>query len=115
MDEERLTYFRGRLEALRADTLAEAERTSDESAPVELDQSRVGRLSRMDAMQQQAMAKAQKERRGLLLKRIEGAFQRMDAGNYGQCVKCGVAIDEQRMEFDPTAFFCPACAEKAKR
>ncbi len=115
MNEEQLQHYRERLTKLRQETLDEAERVADDSAPVELDQSRVGRLSRMDAMQQQAMAKAQKQRRELQLKRIEGAFQRIEAGNYGQCVKCGEAIAEERMEFDPTAFFCPPCAEKAKR
>lgn len=53
-----LNYFKkcleGRLEAI----MARQEAQEENEAPVELDQSRVGRLSRMDAMQQQAMAQA---------------------------------------------------------
>jgi len=114
MDQDKREYFRQRLEHLeeviRADKTTHAE---DEAAP-ELDQQRVGRLSRMDAMQQQAMAVALGRRRDIQLKRIQGAYTRLDEGTYGQCAKCGETIPEERLDIDPTAFFCVKCAAEAE-
>jgi len=87
--------------------------TSDESAAVvELDQSKVGRLSRMDAMQAQAMAKASGQRREAMLRNIEAALQRIDDGDYGLCRDCDAPIDPRRLEFDPTALRCIECESK---
>lgn len=105
---------RERLSTLRESLLQEKYDATDSAAPVELDQTRVGRLSRMDSMQQQAMAMEQNRRRDVQLKRIEGAFQRLDKGTYGLCVTCREPIGTERIEFDPTVFFCQACAAKAE-
>jgi len=92
---------RGRLLALREE-LESIVASSDESAAVvELDQSRVGRLSRMDALQAQAMAQASSQRRKAALRNIEAALKRIDDGVYGLC---------RRLEFDPTALRCIDCA-----
>ena len=78
---DRLLKLREELEAVAA--------TSDESAAVvELDQSKVGRLSRMDALQAQAMAKATGQRREAMLRNIEAALKRVDEDTYGQCHDC---------------------------
>ena len=115
MDSEKTEDIRERLAVLRADLTAEKEAAAESIAPVELDQARVGRLSRMDSMQQQAMAQEQDRRRDTQLKRIEGAFQRLDKGIYGNCVTCKATIGAERLEFDPTVFFCQTCAAKAER
>ena len=52
-------------------------RDSDNSRPVELDQTKVGRLSRMDAMQSQAMAKETQRRRKNDITRIDAAIKRI--------------------------------------
>ncbi len=82
------------------------------AAPVELDQTRVGRLSRMDAMQEQAMAKASQQRLGIELKRIDGALRRLDEGGYGECLGCGDDIAEGRLQVDPAATLCIQCASR---
>lgn len=115
MTPDELEQARGRLTALRVALLVEKEAAAESVAPVELDQARLGRLSRMDSMQQQAMAQEQDRRRDTQLKRIEGAFQRLDKGNYGDCVTCRQTISAERIEFDPTVFFCQHCASKAER
>ncbi len=87
--------------------------TSEESAAVvELDQSKVGRLSRMDAMQAQAMAKASGQRREAVLRNIEAALKRIDDGEYGLCRDCDESINPKRLEFDPTALRCIECESK---
>lgn len=78
---------------------------------VELDQTRIGRLTRMDALQSQAMSKAAGERRKEQLVEIARAIRRIDEGDYGRCLECDEEISEGRLEFDPAARFCIRCAK----
>ncbi len=84
---------------------------ADERKPVELDQQSVGRLSRMDAMQVQAMAQAVDARRQARLRRIEAALQRIEAGDYGACADCGEDIPAKRLAVDPATERCVDCAQ----
>ena len=89
--------------------------TGDEAAAVvELDQSKVGRLSRMDAMQAQAMAQASVERREAMLREIAAALQRIDRGHYGLCRLCDEPINPKRLEIDPTTVLCIDCANRTE-
>jgi DnaK suppressor protein len=85
--------------------------TGDE-APVQLDQTRVGRLSRMDALQSQALAQNVRRRREERLIAIARALQRMDEDEYGYCLSCGEDMDAKRLGFDPAVERCVSCAEK---
>jgi DnaK suppressor protein len=115
MDSTQLNIIKAGLRSLRDELLSDKEQATEGTSPVELDQARLGRLSRMDEMQQQAMAQELDRRRDIQLKRIEGAFQRLERGTYGKCMKCGIAIGTKRLELDPTAFFCIECAERAEK
>lgn len=84
--------------------------SANDRAPVELDQTRVGRLSRMDALQQQAMAQATDNRRTMELARIDAALQRVERGDFGFCVACDEPIEEKRIALDPTLPTCVDCA-----
>ena len=78
---------------------------------VELDQARVGRLSRMDAMQAQAMSRETgRRRRGYLLD-IDTALERIHSGEYGSCYECDEPIHPGRLQADPAARLCIICAE----
>lgn len=83
---------------------------ADARATVTLDQAAVGRLSRMDAMQQQQMALAEQRRRQQGLARIEAALGRLADGNYGECTACGELVAEARLAMDPAITLCLACA-----
>ncbi|MGF1620552.1 MAG: TraR/DksA family transcriptional regulator [Rhodomicrobiaceae bacterium] len=85
--------------------------SSEGRGAVTLDQQSVGRVSRIDAMQQQAMAQEAERRRLLRRRRIESALKRLDEGDFGYCVHCGEAIAEERLKFDPTVPSCVACAK----
>ncbi len=78
--------------------------------PVTLDQQSVGRLSRMDAMQQQAMAQATERQRLIDLQKIHAALKRVDTGDFGYCEKCGDEIAEERLKIDPAVAMCVKCA-----
>ncbi|NCF79775.1 MAG: TraR/DksA family transcriptional regulator, partial [Alphaproteobacteria bacterium] len=80
--------------------------SADDSAPVELDQTQQGRLSRMDALQQQAMAAETQRRRQREVYLLDAALKRLDEGEYGYCVNCGEAIEPQRLALDPATPFC---------
>ena len=98
------------------DALLEVSESSKESAnTVELDQTRVGRISRMDALQAQAMAKESNRRRQLALQRIDSALKRIEADDYGYCAVCDEQIMVDRLEADPAALLCIGCASKAER
>ncbi|MEM8773434.1 MAG: TraR/DksA C4-type zinc finger protein [Pseudomonadota bacterium] len=95
-----------RLTALAAeDALGEAGQ-----ATVELDQQAVGRLSRMDALQNQAMAKATDARRGIERTRLEAALARIEEGEFGYCEDCGDDIAAGRLKLNPAATKCIECA-----
>lgn len=80
------------------------------AAVVELDQQAIGRLSRMDALQNQAMAKAGATRRRNERQRLVAALARIDAGDYGLCEECGDDIVPARLDLDPAAGKCISCA-----
>ena len=96
------------------DLKAELEQLSrmaeDDRATVELDQQSVGRLSRMDALQRQAMAEAAERARAVEIQKIDAALGRIDEGEYGYCLECGEDIAEKRLSVDPAASHCIKCA-----
>lgn len=108
-----LAAIRRTLERERAEILEMSADTAESRRPVELDQQSVGRLSRMDAMQVQAMAQAVDARRRGRLKRIESALKRLDAGDYGYCLDCDEEIPAKRIAIDPVTERCVDCAADA--
>lgn len=107
-----LSLVKEKLHQLR-DELLQVEQSGNEAAKtVELDQSAVGRLSRMDALQSQAMAKESQQRRMIQKQRIDSALQRIENGNFGTCVTCEEDIHPKRLAVDPTTLLCLDCAKK---
>lgn len=105
-----LETARALLQTRRDELMRLASSTAEDSAPVELDQTRVGRLSRMDALQGQAMAQETARRREVELQRIDAALARVDAGDYGYCVRCDEEIAPARLKIDPATPTCVDCA-----
>ena len=102
--------MRDRLLTRREELLALAESSAESRKPVELDQTSVGRLSRMDALQGQAMALETEQRRKNELAKIDAALIRMDEDEYGWCLNCGEEIAPKRLELDPATAMCIDCA-----
>ena len=101
---------RARLEARRRELEEWADATAADRSTVELDQQRQGRLSRMNALQGQAMAEEAARRRQVELDRIDAALGRLDAGEYGYCLACGEEIAPARLDADPAIPTCVDCA-----
>ncbi len=106
--------MRKKLLEMKQELLRLAETGDEAAAVVELDQTKVGRLSRMDAMQAQAMAQASVQRREAMLRQIDAALKRIDDGEYGYCRDCGEPVDPRRLEVDPTALLCIDCASRSE-
>ena len=104
-------HFKRLLLNQQSELQALSEMGDEASKPVELDQTRVGRLSRMDALQGQAMSLESRRRRELELVRIAKALKRFELGEYGECQNCGEEIASGRLEIDPSAALCIRCAE----
>ena len=96
------------------DEIAELDRlrgqARDSRAPVELDQQSIGRLSRLDAMQQQAMNIANDARRQHRQVALSAALKRIDDGDFGYCHKCDDLIGAGRLAIDPASMLCIRCA-----
>jgi DnaK suppressor protein len=110
MTPERQKVFRDRLLTLKAELDAADALGQDGQKTVELDQQSVGRLARMDALQNQAMAQAGGRRRAGQARRIAAALARLEEGSYGECLDCGEEISEKRLDLDPTTPLCISCA-----
>ncbi len=110
MNESDLERFRQNILATLADLQNQDKLGEEGQRTVTLDQQSVGRLSRMDAMQQQAMAKATQTRRNQMKIRIKNTLARMDEGEFGYCAECGEDIPIKRLELDPTVPTCVSCA-----
>lgn len=97
------------IEARIAELQAASLDTKDSRAAVELDQQSVGRLSRMDAMQHQAMAKAQEARRQTEIEGLRKALANLDGEDFGYCADCGDEISIERLIQNPRLVLCAAC------
>jgi RNA polymerase-binding transcription factor len=106
-----LTELKNHLDELQQQL--EAFLNLDEAAAetVELDQGKVGRLSRMDALQQQAMAQASSEAHKQQLVQVHRAQHRIEEGHYGYCEECGKTIPFARLQVQPEADFCVDCLQ----
>lgn len=102
--------FAMRLRADRERVVADLGAHRDAASTVVLDQTRVGRLSRQDALQAQQLALEAERRSKARLQRIDGALRRIDQDEFGDCFGCGEPILRARLESDPTVTRCLACA-----
>ncbi|MCL7423390.1 MAG: TraR/DksA family transcriptional regulator [Methylobacter sp.] len=115
---QKIDHYRSIIEQQLSETLRALEMADAADAGiVQLDQTRVGRLSRMDAMQQQAMSQSLKARLVQHQRRLEAALARIRDGSFGVCCDCGDELDEERLETEPAAPFCADCQDEieAKR
>lgn len=112
MNAEEIAQFRQSLLNLKSELEAEEETSKASGETVELDQARLGRLSRMDAMQTQQMALEETRRRQHRLVKVEGALRRIESDEYGCCYICDEEIDVRRLAVDPTNTRCIGCVGK---
>jgi DnaK suppressor protein len=111
MNNAKLNTYKKRLLTLQNELSHILDVTEASRKPVELDQTSVGRLSRMNAMQAQAMQLETGRRRKQELQRIDNALKRIESGDFGYCASCDEEIQEKRLYHDPTFPTCIGCAQ----
>jgi len=107
--------FRKLLHQQRKEILEVLESGKSAAGTVKLDQTSVGRLSRMDALQSQAMLQEATRRREQLLQDIDESLSKIESGDYGTCEQCGEEIAEKRLLFNPTVLYCIGCSSKLEQ
>ncbi len=107
---EQLSEIQETLESALRKLLKSMGMTEQAMETVVLDQTAVGRLSRIDSLQNQAMAKGLHEREQARLGQIQTALARLAAGQYGICLECDNPLEFGRLMVFPEAPTCPACS-----
>ncbi len=113
-DDINFHYFKKRLQERQHEIELIKTAKKEDSSPVELDQARIGRLSRMDAMQQKAMSQASDRLMDMEQQRIKTALKRIESEEFGYCILCDEDIAIKRLEFDPSLLMCISCAQEAE-
>lgn len=108
LSDEQRDQLAAALEALRGELEIGVARTGEGSRPVDLDEP-IGRLSRMEAMQQQQMAAANRRNLKVRLDQVRAALERIKAGDYGLCLECEEPIAYKRLAARPESRFCLRC------
>ena len=88
--------------------LAEEAKAAEDVAPIAPDKA-IGRLSRLDSMQIQEMAKNAQRRREKRIQDLKRALERMDAGTFGICERCSEWIEFERLNVQPESTACGKC------
>ena len=92
------------------DRLREESKSSGEEREAISPDVAIGRLSRLDSMQMQEVAKEAERRREERIGFLELALDRLDGGTYGRCEGCGEDIKFERLKVTPEATRCSKCA-----
>ena len=85
-------------------------RSKEDARPVDLDEP-IGRLTRMDAIQQQQMTKASRRSYETKLRQVRAALALFGKGEYGFCRLCEEPIGYPRLKARPEAPFCLSCQD----
>lgn len=103
-------HFDPKVRAELSDLHAVSALSKADRAPVALDQQSIGRVSRIDSLQVQAMAQAAEARRLARIRQLEFTLARLQDEEFGYCIECGEFIGLARLDIDPAALRCVACA-----
>jgi DnaK suppressor protein len=112
MNNSNLQKFEHLLETQRDELINCQQMAQSSTETVELDHASVGRVSRRDAMQSQAMAVETTRLRQQQLRKISTALALISSGDYGYCSVCDEEINLKHLEIDPASTMCVACASK---
>jgi len=115
LSQKQLEEFRSALDSLAIELAEILSETAEAARPVELDQPAIGRVSRIDAIQQQKMLEANREAQRARLQLVRSALHRMDDGEYGDCLSCGDEVGLPRLRARPESLNCIECQSARER
>ena len=109
LSEKQLGLLHSALISLEAQLEEQLQQAESAAAPVQLDQTLLGRVSRMDAMQQQSVAVSTRQHAQITLKKVRVALQAYEQGDYGYCRRCDEPIGFGRLQAQPESSLCLGC------
>ena len=109
LDDDTLAALRKELMDMRSQFEATLMRSASAAQPVELDQQAIGRVSRIDAIQQQKMVEANRARLKIRLGHVKAALTAIDEDDYGYCRRCEEEISVNRLKAKPETPICLTC------
>ncbi|MCG8669467.1 MAG: TraR/DksA family transcriptional regulator [Pseudomonadales bacterium] len=115
LTDKQLKVLSNKLDEMEAQLRAALDNNENSSNPVKLDQQLMGRVSRIDAIQQQEMASANRANQTLLLRKVLIAKKLIADGDYGYCRQCDELIGYQRLAIKPEATLCIKCQSAAEQ
>jgi DnaK suppressor protein len=108
LSDEQVEELAADLRALEVELREALELSRDGVKPVDLDEP-IGRVSRIDAIQQQKMAQNNRRGHEARLRMVSIALAAIDAGDYGLCRECEEPIAFRRLKARPESGYCLAC------
>ena len=112
MNDAELNRFKTLLLQQRDTLMASQQLGQSATETLALDQSSVGRVSRIDAIQSQSMTIETTRLRQQQLRQITTAIAMIESGDYGFCTECHGEIDVKRLSIDRAAMQCVPCASR---
>ncbi len=109
LSSEQIAELQRDLQTLQRELEQSLADTASAARPVELDQPTMGRLSRMDAIQQQKMLEANRMAMKSRMQLVGAALGRLNEDDYGDCMSCGESIAYSRLKARPESVFCVGC------
>ena len=111
---DQIEELQGTLQQLRTDLEQLLRSTRESTQPVNLDEP-IGRLTRMDAIQQQKVAAANRRTHDIRLQQVKQALAAMGSDRYGLCRRCEDPIGYPRLEARPESPYCLDCQSEIDR
>ncbi len=87
----------------------DVEELSELTRPIGPDNA-IGRVSRMDAINNRSINEAALRKKRLQLNKLTEALKSIDQPDFGVCIKCGAAIQPERIMLMPESKVCISCA-----
>ncbi len=109
-----IARLRKALELLKTELETLIATTREGTRPVDLDEP-IGRLTRMDAIQQQSMSSANRRGHDIRLRQVQQALTSIEQGQYGLCRRCEDPIGAKRLEARPESPYCLECQDEIDR
>ena len=102
--EQLLLIIRSKIETIKV-SISELEELIK---PIPLDAS-IGRISRMDAINNKTINESSMREKKKILQRLEKALENSNSKDFGLCTKCGNEIPFGRLEYIPHTTRCVSC------
>ena len=109
MNDEQIKQFKELLEFAKSEVKREIELLTESAKPVAPENS-LGRLARMEAINQQKVQERALQNSKNRLRQVEQALQRIESEDFGYCLECGEEISQKRLEAAPYGALCLRCA-----